>query len=125
MVISLKKGYRDWRRLDTYCMIVSIVGVLIWLLSDSPEWAVGLFIATSLVAMVPTLRHAWNEPHAETWQTFAINLVSSFLTLLAITKSTFVAVSIPLYVAGMSLVLVALILGRRRYLNRPSKVSLA
>jgi hypothetical protein len=118
VLLGFKNGIKQYQSFDAKCHLAAGFGIVVWWGMEDPKLAVLIVLAVNIVAMLPTLRHAAREPHAETWQTFAINLAASACALFAIKHYTFVAVVIPLYVMVMSVVLVTLILSRRRTLGR-------
>lgn len=113
----VKQGVHKYTRFDIFCQIVALIGILLWQLTDQPAIAIAINLVAELFGYTPTLRHAWREPQHETWQTFALTLLGSALTLVALTTHTFVSLAYPVYFLIVDTILVAVIIGRRRALG--------
>ena len=84
-----------------------------WRLTRQPELAVLIAVSIDLVAALPTWRHAWIAPYAETWQGFAVTDGAAILTLLTITGYSVVSLAFPALVLTNCTVMVTVILTRR------------
>ena len=82
-------------------------------MTGQPELAVLIAVSVDLVAALPTWRHAWIAPYAETWEGFAIASGTAIVTLLAIESYSFVSLAFPLLVFTNCSVIVTIILYRR------------
>jgi hypothetical protein len=111
--ISLRFGVRRYTRFDMICQLLSVVGLGIWLLTDKPLFAMIIVMAVNLIAALPTIRHAWNEPDRETWQTFALSVIASTITLVAIAQYNFISLAYPIYFFACDGAIAVVILTRR------------
>jgi hypothetical protein len=71
-------------------------------------------MAVDIIGGLPTLRHAWIAPFAETWQSFAIGALSGIPTFFAISAYNFVSLAFPVWITFNCVLLTAVILLRRR-----------
>ncbi len=94
---SLKNGIHEYGRLDALCNITSAVGIVAWLTTNNPAWAIVFNILADFFAAVPTYLHAWTKPHEEGWQGFFFVSVGAFISLLAVSRFNFINVAFPLY----------------------------
>lgn len=120
-VMSFKRGIKSYSWFDVACLIVSVAGIAAWQLTGNPAIAVGLAIAANLVAALPTWRHAWIAPFAETWQGFALAAGAGALTLLSLTSYTFVALAFPVFMVVSCLTMTGIVLPRRRLARASAK----
>ncbi len=121
MLASLRSGIKHYTKFDIECQVAALLGLSIWLVTSRPAIAVAINVATDFVGLLPTLRHAWKAPGAETWQTFLYAMIAGSLTLISIQKYTFISVASPLYIFLADTTMVLVILYKRR---GPRKIAL-
>jgi hypothetical protein len=112
-LLSFRRGVKRYAAFDVVCQTLALVGLIAWRLTGQPELAVLLAVGIDLVAALPTWRHAWIAPFAETWQGFAIADGAAALTLLTITSYSVVSLAFPLLVLTNCTTIVAIIIARR------------
>jgi hypothetical protein len=112
-ILGLKKGIKKYTKSDYICQALAICSILAWQLSNTPALAVVFTITASFIGSVPTIRHAWLEPHEETWQFFAIDGFAALLACLSVESANFLSIAFPLYIA-LDDSLITLILVSRR-----------
>jgi hypothetical protein len=114
VAVSIRYGFRRYTRFDVICQALAIVGIVVWQITDQPVTAILIVMAVNLTAALPTFRHAWQAPHRETWQTFAISVVASGIILTSIAHYNFVSLAYPVYFFVCDASIAAIILLRRR-----------
>jgi hypothetical protein len=114
LLVGLRYGLKQYSRFDVLCQGAALVGVVLWKLTDRPQIAVAINVVADFAGWLPTYRHAWRSPHAETWQTFALSGLSAVLTLISIQHYTFIALAFPLYIFCANSTIVSTILARRK-----------
>lgn len=114
VLAGLKYGLKRYTKFDVLCQAAALVGLTAWRLTNDPAIAIAINVATDFVGLLPTIRHAWNAPHAETWQTFVIAMCAGALTLASIQHYSFVSLASPMYIFSADTVTAAVILSRRR-----------
>jgi hypothetical protein len=107
---------------DVICLAGAIAGITLWWTFGSPNIAVLASVTIDLIGSLPTIKHMWQKPDEETWETFALSAFSGLFALTAATELSITAVASPLDICIANGVFVAIILGRRR---RTLTVSLA
>lgn len=67
LLLSLKGNYgtKDVTNFDKTCLILAIVSILPWILTNSVLWSVILATFIDLIAYFPTMRKTWNAPYSE------------------------------------------------------------
>jgi hypothetical protein len=119
-LLSIRRGVKKYAVFDIVCQTLAVGGFVAWRLTGQPDIAVLIAISIDLIAALPTWRHAWLAPFAETWQGFAIADGAAVLTLLTITNYNVVSLAFPLLVLTNCSVIVAIINFRRSRLgNQP------
>ncbi|HSX33748.1 MAG TPA: hypothetical protein VLF91_05435 [Candidatus Saccharimonadales bacterium] len=116
VVTGLRSGDRSFARLDVVCMAGVVLGLVLWLLFNSPAIGVWMAIIIDFVGLIPTAKHAWQAPHEETALTYALVGVGGFMSVVAIVLQSGISVTgigYPFY-AGLSLGLLAIMIGLRR-----------
>lgn len=113
-VVALRNGFSQYTRFDALCQGAAFFGIVLWLLTSEPAAAVVMIIVVDLFAGLPTLRHAWAAPFAETPAAFATGAVGSLIILASLEKLTFVGVALPLWILVFDAAVVAIIFMRRR-----------
>lgn len=92
-----KKAYWKLTRFDFTCGAFSLVGLLLWQITQVGNVAIICSILADVLATLPTLVKAYNFPKTEaSWQWLAISL-NGFFTLLIIKTWDFATVAYPLY----------------------------
>lgn len=112
-VLGVRSGVKRYTAFDIVCQALALLGIILWQTSQDATIAIAIVVVTDMIACLPTIRHAWGSPHAETWQAFAAGAVGAFLTLFTITQGTFVALAYPIWIAFANTLLPAIILYRR------------
>ena len=76
-----------------------------------------MIIVVDLFAGLPTLRHAWTSPFAETPAAFITGAIGSLIIIASLERFTFVGVALPLWILLFDVLVVALLFIRRRSLS--------
>lgn len=119
-VFGWELGDKKISRLDVYCFIGALVGLVLWLALDSPALAVLVSIAANLIGSIPTVIHSWKAPKEETWLTFGLGSVGALFTVLIITEWRITAFAFPLYLFLINAALAVIIIGRRNLASKKS-----
>jgi hypothetical protein len=110
VVLGLKHGDRKFEKLDIYCLAGAMLGLVLWLVFNSPSIAVIAVVTIDLLGAIPTIKHSWDKPHEETWVAYALSGLGGGITLLLADRWQATAVVYPLYILLINFVLVAIIL---------------
>lgn len=81
---SLQYGFKQIKRIDTYFLIIALLGLIPWALTKDPTISVIIVVSIDLVAFIPTLRKTWQHPKSETPILFSMNVVRHILTLFSL-----------------------------------------
>jgi hypothetical protein len=80
-LLSLKYGFKNIRPIDTYCLIIALVGIIPWLLTKDPTISVVIAVSIDLFAFSSTVRKTWKEPKTETPTLYGMNVLRHIVTL--------------------------------------------
>ncbi len=83
-VFSLRYGFKNIDRKDTYFLIAALLGIIPWLITDDPTLSVVIVVSIDLIAFIPTIRKTWNNPRTETPLLFSMNAARHVLTLFSL-----------------------------------------
>lgn len=119
VVLGLKYGIAKFSPFDIACQIGAILGLVFWLIFNSPTIGIIVPLIIDFVGMLPTLRHAYLKPAEETWQTFLIGVFAPGLTLLSLTEYNVASLLFPLYLFLANAAIVLVVVSRRRQLGLP------
>jgi len=80
-LFSLRYGFKNIVRRDTYFLVIALLGLIPWALTNDPTISVVIVVAIDVIAFIPTLRKAWSYPETETPILYAMNVARHVLTL--------------------------------------------
>lgn len=83
-ILSLRYGFRNIKKIDTYFLLIALLGLIPWALTKDPTVSVVIVVGIDLVAFVPTLRKTWRQPKTETPVLYGMNVLRHVLTLFSL-----------------------------------------
>jgi hypothetical protein len=119
VVLGLKYGIAKFSTFDILCQIGAILGLVLWLVFNSPDIGIIVPVAIDLMAVLPTLRHAWKSPGEETWSTFLAGSIASVFTIISLTHYNIASLLYPLYLLIANGTIVSAVLIRRKQFGIP------
>jgi hypothetical protein len=113
-----RTGYWKISRVDWTCGFFSFLALLLWGITNNPDYALFFSIVSDGTAALPTLIKAWKAPESESPTGFIGGVLSSLTSFLAVGEQPLRALAFPVYLALIdSLILACLFLGRQRRAN--------
>lgn len=97
VVVGIRYGTAELGKFDIVFLIGAIVGLILWLVFNSPLIAIIATIIIDLLGTIPTVRHSYLHPEEETYITFALGIIATIFTLLSLTIYAFSAWVYPVY----------------------------
>jgi len=82
--LSLKNGFKHIKKFDTFCLILALISMIIYVGLKNPLLAVVVATATNFIGFLPTLRKTLIDPSSETLATFLCGSTGAFLSILAL-----------------------------------------
>lgn len=81
---SLQYGFKKIHHIDTLFLIISLLGIIPWVITKDPTYSVIIAVAIDLTAFVPTLRKTWLHPRTETPTLYRMNVLRHILMLFSL-----------------------------------------
>lgn len=126
VVVGLyKRAYVRYGWFDVVCQVGAIVGIVLWQIFNSPAIGVIASVAIDFIGVLPTIKHSYEEPYEETWQTYALAGVGGLFGLLALDAYNLVSASYALYIVLINVVLSIFIVQARKVREKRSLPNLA
>ncbi len=87
-LISLKYIFKDGldhiKKIDTYFLIIALLGLIPWVLTKDPTISVVIVVTIDVIAFIPTLRKTWMHPRTEKPLLYSMNVTRHILTLFSL-----------------------------------------
>ena len=115
VILGLKYGVAKMTLFDAACQGLAVLGLILWLIFNSPSIALIFSIVVDFVVALPTIKHSWNDPTEETWQAFAIATVASIFTLVSLDKYAFTDLAFPAYLLFANGAIATVVVYRRKH----------
>lgn len=100
VILGIRYGAAKIDKFDIFCQIGAALGLVLWLIFNSPLIAVTATIVIDFIGTIPTLRHSWNYPEEETRVTFLLGVIATTITLFSLKTYAFSAWVYPAYLLG-------------------------
>ncbi|MBI2025271.1 hypothetical protein HYW59_02315 [Candidatus Kaiserbacteria bacterium] len=120
-VLALSRGERDVRAIDWACLAGAVLGLVLWLGTESPLGAVLVLTVTNLFAVAPTFRKSFVKPDEESMVIWALDVVKFSMSVFALESRTLTTALFPASIAISNGALVVMVLLRRQKLGRLSR----
>ncbi len=78
---SLRYGFKEIKRIDTVFLVVALLGIIPWILTNDPTISVIIAVSIDLVAFLPTIRKTYRHPQTETPMLYSMNVFRHILML--------------------------------------------
>lgn len=95
--LSIKRGVGGLAKLDIFCLIGAIFGLLLWWILKTPLASVYLNIFVSLVGYIPTLKKAYLKPETETRISWFTAGIAAILGAISVGGFKYKLLILPIY----------------------------
>ncbi len=95
--------------LDIICAVLSLAGLLFWMITKVGNYAIIFSILADAFAGIPTFFKSYNHPESEDDKIFLFAMLSSIITLLTIDQWNLANYGFPLYILFSCIILIMLI----------------
>jgi hypothetical protein len=72
------------KNIDWFCLMLTLLGIPLWIITNSPLAAIITVSVVTLISIFPTLRKAYYKPHEETATTYITSTFQQTLSILAL-----------------------------------------
>lgn len=119
-LLSIRLGMGSYLgRSDVPVLAGALAGLMLWALTDSAVYALGLSIGISALGGVATVAKSYRAPGTETLSCWYANLCASGLAILAVGQLSWVFLAYPVYLFGLyAAIITAIRLGRLQDAHR-------
>lgn len=112
-ILVIRYGEHGWTKLETRCVIICVITIVVWKLSGSAVLGlVGSIVADSMGA-IPQIQKSWTDPDDEPWFPWTCFCVGSGVNILGIETWELGQCLFPFYMTAGSFCIVTPILIRR------------
>ncbi|HTE57386.1 MAG TPA: hypothetical protein VK694_01470 [Verrucomicrobiae bacterium] len=116
-VLSVWYGYGGFHKRDTISFVIAALGLVLWLVTDTPLIAIVLVIIVDFAGFWLTLVKTWHAPHTETLISWQLAFVTAVLSIFAAGSWSLDVIIYPLYAVAGTGLLVWMIMYRRKKLE--------
>ncbi|MBP7804824.1 MAG: hypothetical protein KA052_01215 [Candidatus Pacebacteria bacterium] len=116
-LLSIKYGVGGWAKSDILCLIIAIIGIILWQVSGNPLLSIYSLVVADLVAMLPTIIKSYRRPDTEVWYLFFCDILANICILAAHKEITFNEYVYPGYLVLVNIVVVLFIMRKRTHLE--------
>lgn len=96
VIFGLKLGDKKFDFFDVVCQVGAIIGLLLWIIFNSPLIAIIASVGVDYIASLPTFRHIWQKPHEETVSAFIMSGLGAAFVLAAVHKPHATGLIVPI-----------------------------
>ena len=85
-LFSLKYGFKNIPRADTWFLVVAILGLIPWIITKDPTLSVVIMVTIDCIAFIPTLKKGWQHANTEDAILYESNALRHILALMALSS---------------------------------------
>lgn len=119
-LLTIKYGMGGWAKTDIICLVISLLGIIIWQITKDPVYGLVASIAADLFGQIPMLIKTHKYPETEVWTFYFLDVLSAFFSIVASGAGGIKELAYPLYIMAIDGFTILLIL-RPRILSRFKK----
>lgn len=113
-----KKAYWKTKPFDYACLVLAIIGMILWYVSKDANVAIIFAILADGLAAAPTIKKAYLHPNSESWQAYSLSTLGFFVGILAIQKWDFANYALVIYLFAVNFLIAILAAkNKRKYIN--------
>lgn len=109
-LLSFKYGMGGWGKVDIMALVIALIGIVVWRLTDNPVLGLYASVLADFSGMIPALIKTWRLPHTEYYLSYVFDIFAGTFTLLAIQNWQLGIYLYPLYIVLINLIMLGLIL---------------
>lgn len=95
--LSLKYGMGGWDPIDILCLIIAILGIILWKITSNPALALYATVLADMAGMIPSLIKTYRFPDTEYWLSYLLDILAVAFTIMAIQNGGFNEYIYPAY----------------------------
>lgn len=116
--LALFVGEKRITRSDWVCLIGAILGIVAWIFTSDPMWAVVIITVVDFLGFIPTFRKAYARPYEETVTTYIASSIKFGLSMLALEMFSLTTLLYPASLVVTNLAFAFVVITRRATLKK-------
>lgn len=114
LFFAIKHGDQAYSRVDWTSQAISLAGIVAWLISKDPLYAILFNMLADFFGYVPTFYHIWKIPKDETWLSWLIVSSGAFMTFIGTPNRDLINILFPAYLTVVNASLGLTVLYRQK-----------
>jgi hypothetical protein len=114
-LLSIKYGYGKFTRKNTVSLLITVLALALWYITEDPLIALLITIAVDFLAYWLTIMKSWKAPYSENILAWILMTIAAVLSILSVGEFKLVLLVFPIYVASVSIIGVAVLIKRRKW----------
>jgi len=111
MILALRRrGFRDWKLLDKYCLGGGALGLVALVMADSAKAGIMISQGITLIGSIPTFGATWKRPSRENKDAWMIFWLSSIVAISAVPQWTLSHAMAPIVILTIDTVIPLIII---------------
>jgi hypothetical protein len=115
-VLALIKGNRAFTVFDWTCLALALLGIVLWVVTDSPVTAAILITVADAIGYAPTFKKGYRLPREENLAPYSIGIMTTVLSIFALTNYSLATWLYPASLAVTNTAFISMLLLRRKRL---------
>lgn len=112
--LAFKYGETGWKFLDKVCLVLAVVGIVLWNVLDSAFLGMMISLGVIFIGAIPAFQRAWVAPKTESKLAWTLFWISCVFALLAVPAWTIEHAAQPIVFFVIETVMMVLIFIPRR-----------
>jgi hypothetical protein len=117
VILGLKNGIAKFTLFDALCQAGALAALGLWLVLDSPLTAIVGVVFIDFLGVLPTIKHSWQDPAEETWQTFFLSTIAPMFTIASLAAFHWENLLYPIYLLLADGLVMIVVIARRKQLG--------
>jgi hypothetical protein len=117
-LIAIFKGSGGTSRLDRYCILLSLMGLMVWQISSDPVYQILGTVTADALALVPTIKKTLDDPDNESSIAFFSAALASLLGVISVGHWNLVLIMYPIYLYTVNLITAVTIVSAKYVKNK-------
>ncbi len=112
-----RRAYWKLSKLDYLCGALSGLALVLWFLTNEPNLAISLAIASDAFAALPTIKKSWSNPETESVWPYLTGVFGPMTSFAVAVSWSFSEIAFPAYLIGINLLLVVSVYSKKLHLH--------
>ncbi len=106
LLLSLKFGEKHWYPIDTACIVLAALSLLLWRMTGNPILALVAGLVADFLGLVPTFIKVIRNPHSENLVSWLIGLLAGICNIIAVQPWTWASGIYTIYMVSQSILVI-------------------